>query len=319
MKNDIKLNSICQCCLVDDAPMKNMLTETYRDVKLIENFEKCSGIDLFKDQPIETRKNICQKCESNLKVSIEFRELCHTSQEQLKEILAAFNIKDEPVSDDDEQPLVIYSSKKRGSTRSSEIFTHEVFVKVQPQEEDLLIPKPEENKPVVIVQDETVPKDDDDNDYFNNDHFTADHDSDSDENCGAPPTKMAKLETKQSEPPVEDETLTMPVQIMCNRCDKFLPTQNEFFEHRKAHLAELNITVSQCPLDRKCYVCKEEVLGYTKHLREVHRDFKPHTCQQCQMSFEKTTYLAKHLYKHAKVKRLKCLGCKQKFSKLKST
>jgi hypothetical protein len=319
MDSDIKFTNICQCCLVYDAPMKNMLTEIYHEVKLIENFKECSGIDLLKNQPKETSKNICHKCEINLKVSIEFRELCHKSQKKLKERLECIGdtIKDEPASDD--EPLVF--SPKRGSTRSSAFFT-KVFVKNLSEGGETSFPKLEEKKPIAIkssVQTETVPNDDDD-DYFNSENFALDADSDSDEDDAS--AKTVKLEDKKhddakTEPSGEeetDETSTMPVAIMCYHCDEFLTTQKDFVKHRKNHLILLNKKKANAQINRDCFVCHKAVIGYAMHLKKEHRDFKPHTCEKCKMTFNRPEHLIRHLYRHVKLKRFKCLGCEMNFS-----
>jgi hypothetical protein len=304
MDKDIKLNSICQCCLTDDAPMKNMLTEAYHEVKLIENFKEYSGIDLLKDQPKETNKNICHKCEINLKVCIEFRELCHKSQKKLKERLEWMwdTVKDEPASDD--EPLVQCSTRNSKQNRAT---FAQVFVKNQLVEEaPPIIPKLEETLPGVT---DTTVQNDDNDDYFNDDDV-----DDSEDDSSAPSSKIAKLDEKQATPS-DDETSSMPVSIMCYHCDELLPTQKHYLEHKKGHLVRKNGKKVSKRIIRKCYVCQKEVVGYMNHLKKEHRDFKPHTCKKCKMTFNRPLQLRNHLYRHMKAKRFKCMGCKMSFSK----
>jgi hypothetical protein len=313
MESDLKFNSVCQCCLADDAPMKNMLTEMDQNVKLIENFQICSGIDLLLEsnstKTEDTCKNICHNCESKLRLSIEFRELCHISQKILKERLSSIGvIKEEPISDD--EPLVFYTEK--GSKRSSIIRT-QVFIRRQSDSDSKEIQptsmKIEENiiEPVIAqFQDVPIPKDDVDDDFFDNDDFCAGQDSD-DESL---PPKI--VNTKENESVEEEKTgiiadeeiSTMPALFMCYYCDEILPTLKDLLVHRNNHAINLSAKIQ-----RKCFVCQEEVTHYTLHLREQHRDFKPHTCKQCKRTFSSQHYLKIHLFRHMKTKPFKCLGC----------
>jgi hypothetical protein len=324
MENYYKINSICQCCLDDDPPMKNMLTETYQDTPLIENFKICSGIDLLKeDQPKETCKNICQKCETNLKISIEFRELCQTSQQMLTERLSFIGVvKAEPISDEDE-PLVLYT--KRGTTRSATMLT-QVFLRSQSESDSKVTapcPKIEEvipTEPVIEpevtpeVQDEPISNDVDvDDKIFDNDDFFAGQDSTSESEIEdySPPIKLAKTEKTETSD-LNEEIFNMPALFMCYHCDELVHTFKGYLVHQKRHEEVINLNAK---IKRNCYVCKEDVTNYILHLKEQHKDFKPNTCQQCEKKFHKQIYLKAHLHHHTDSTPFKCLGCKMFFSK----
>jgi hypothetical protein len=83
MDSDNKYEQICFCCLSEDGPMKNMLNEvfTFPDKKIkvqfVESYSVCIGI--VQSEIDESSSNICYNCESKLKESYEFRELCRSS------------------------------------------------------------------------------------------------------------------------------------------------------------------------------------------------------------------------------------------------
>jgi hypothetical protein len=86
-----KFENICLCCLTADDHMKNMQIESFAstsvNVQLIEGYKICSGITLdeIEEQKPSDFKMICCTCEQKLQSSIEFRELCRTSYQTLKE------------------------------------------------------------------------------------------------------------------------------------------------------------------------------------------------------------------------------------------
>jgi hypothetical protein len=320
MENDLKYASFCQCCLMDSESMKNMLTETYKNMKLIDSFKHCSGIDLLEVQPQPnylTCKNICPTCESNLITCIEFRELCHTSQKIVKERYNFLGVvKDEPISDD--EPLILYTQaktkcKKRGETNFAQVFVKnsaESDVKVENQE------LTRTDQPKADTQGDSkretleVDVDPDQIEDFQ-EHFDCPADQDSETDEEAKPKKLKPLSENQT-----DEISTTAAKYMCYYCDEYLLTHKDYITHRDNHLILLNTGLENRRIDRQCFVCKKDVVGYVNHLKKEHTDFRPHQCLQCSLTFRGQNALYTHLYKHGKSKPFKCLGCSLEFSKL---
>jgi hypothetical protein len=128
--------SLCRCCLQEKGKMKNMLKEilqpppNHKDTKitLFEGYINCSGIE---PRPEDIHKSICRKCEKNLKISFEFRELCRESNETLLKTTGLDDISDVKCEE-----KFVYSetrSRKQG-------YMHSVFV-AEANENDILIPE----------------------------------------------------------------------------------------------------------------------------------------------------------------------------------
>jgi hypothetical protein len=320
MDLDLKLNSVCQCCLADHGFMKNMVSETYRDTKLIESFKTCLGIDLLADQTEveDISKNICPKCELNFQISIEFHELCHTSQTILKERLNfVSDVKDEPVSDD--EPLILYTQKpatetRRGGTNFTQVFVtnkSETDLKVKEDEDGVEPARRSVAGATIEIKVNTESpgnsQDEDDAAFFGTSEFTTNQDSDSEtENPD---------ESEIQDHDASGKIATMTAKYQCYHCDQYLSTHIEYVNHRENHIKYMNKVTENRQIDRTCFVCKKDVVSYVKHLRLEHIDFRPHECIQCNLTFRTQLSLREHLYSHVTQKLIKCMGCPLKFSK----
>jgi hypothetical protein len=289
MNSDNKFSNVCQCCLTDHGPMKNMLAERTRKVKLIERLKCCVGIDLLLEDKGGDCKNICLKCETNLKISYEFHELCIESQRIL--ISHIDDVKEEPVSGDDE-PLVLYTKKTKSGS-------HQQFTQVFVKNIESVNIKFEENSSQ--LKDEKTKVNSGDEEIVIHHDSTSNPQQSKDEITKAPVEKI--------------DVSTMEANYMCYHCDQFLPTHKDYIMHRENHVRE-NSVIEERQIRRKCNVCQKDVNFYVKHLETEHRDFRPNTCKLCPMGFHTQLKLREHLYKHVNVNTYNCLGCSRLFSKL---
>ena len=62
----------------------------------------------------------------------------------------------------------------------------------------------------------------------------------------------------------------------------------------------------ECPQCDKSF----SAVGISVHMRQVHANFRPHICPQCQKSFLSKSHLAVHIKSvHDKIKDIKCELC----------
>jgi hypothetical protein len=310
MTSDIKFRDICQCCLTEEGFMKNMLTEQLHEVKLIEGFKRCSGIDLLVQKGDNCQKNICEKCEQDLKVSFEFRERCHTSQRILRDRSSFITaVKDEPISDDDALVLCDETTSK-GSEQQQ--FT-QVFVKHASSSAKVKC-EPLKSEPTQNEYMEVKVNPDEMQMYLHNAEQQQEY---YDESKKPKRKKSKKRKSAPAAPAPLDsvDVATFEASYMCYHCDEYLPTHNEYVIHRDNHVRGNSDMVEERKINRKCYVCLKDVSGYVKHIEDEHKDFKPHSCKMCDNTFHTQMQLKKHLSTHIEVATFECMGCSKLFSK----
>jgi hypothetical protein len=135
METEVKLDNICRCCLQEKNDLKNMLKEIFiakndGQITMLDGYTICSGVELKSES---NYKSICRKCEKNLKISFDFRELCRDSNEVLLERAGLTDVKTEVLSDteDNGQDNFVYSeyAQHQEESDSSQMYRHQVFVK----------------------------------------------------------------------------------------------------------------------------------------------------------------------------------------------
>jgi hypothetical protein len=337
-----KFENICFCCLTEEGQLKNMMDEIFVTTKVkvqfVEGYTVCSGIA----PDVESTKNICLTCADKLKSSYEFRELCRTSYQTLKErsemmITELFvNVKHE-IPSDNEEDFVYSSSKKEGKTdQFNQVYVRDTYDNGSPSKRPkktvpskTLKPEPchsitpdTDEKPSLKAEHTVV----DDDDQSNHDSFPSADESDCEVEVKVKPKRRYRVKKKVKpekvlkkrrfdikKVPVGVDASNLDANFICHHCDIFLHSHNDFLTHREQHM----IGHAYQKLHRKCNLCNVETKFYIKHLEEFHKDYKPNTCNYCTKGrFQTPSELKSHLFSHVKCEPThSCLACKEKFSK----
>jgi hypothetical protein len=245
METEVKLDSICRCCLQQNSDLKNMLKEMFipkneSKITLLEGYTICSGLELKSEN---NYKSICSKCEENLKISFGFRQLCRDSNEIL---LDRADVKTEVLSDteDNGQDNFVYSEHHEKSNKS-QTYRHQVFVKAAANE-IISIPtinikseekssKPEVTKDpesigvAIILKEELqemVKMDESDDDTH--------QDPDLDDDDDVKDRKNAVVAEQSGDENLD--TFLLEGNYACPLCQLVLNNFREFKSHRKTHL-----------------------------------------------------------------------------------
>jgi hypothetical protein len=298
MDYDQKFEQICFCCLTEVGQMKDMLHEVFTiaekrvKIQFIESYTICAGID--ESQIDGPSAYICLNCESKLRASYEFRDLCRTSFRILKDrtnlATDLVEIKHE-MGSDGEEVLFVYNNSGKESAHT----LSQVYIK--------------ENDPMTSAGPRTSKL------------KTEAKEEDADFSCRSA-KKSGRL--NQTEEKTVDivaakkrrkcDVLGMnEAKFICYYCDKFLPTHEKYVEHcENEHPGD-----GLLQLNRTCNICGDDVKGFNKHIADLHKDYKPNTCNMCPLKYQTQHELKFHLATHLDIPvTFECVDCKEKFSEL---
>jgi hypothetical protein len=303
----------CRCCLAIGKNLQRMsetsTLEAYRTIL----------IGVVDPELVRGSYLICQKCQDALTSSVEFREICKKSHEQIEHSFV--NLKTE-----------------KGDNEPS-------FVQVmRPEQIDVVtIPIDDDQK---TIKSEPRTENDDFSDMGGDDRqrdsdFSLDGQPEPQKKRvtrtrkkKAKPKKRLKKERSLSplaEPVADMEQLdgtwadTSDTEIKLERtpsddgdyycifCDKsFTDLVSLQYHRRKKHNSK------QYRLKKKCLLCPQEDLdSYEKHLEIVHPEFQPNKCKQCPQSFQNYRDLKTHTNAHFSGNKFQCFGCNLFCSNLK--
>jgi hypothetical protein len=237
---DLKVDKICRCCLQERKIRMKTMLEPFNNSKttFLESYTLCSGIVL---QPETSCIHICGKCEKNLKISYEFRELCHKSHQILQDI-ADSEIKTEVLSDNEEiNDMEIVFSEGNGKL-IHQVFVHDVE---QPRPDDVKIEEQpaEEEEKIVVEPDEG-------SDGGHDDEMGMDYEDEEDDVVVSKvkvelgkvkvdmeeKTRAANQEETESATDSVISSYILEGNFVCEICDAMVNTSRELNEHKKSHL-----------------------------------------------------------------------------------
>jgi hypothetical protein len=241
MNMDMKIDKICRCCLREPKSKMKTMLDPFNNSKttFLESYTLCSGINL---QPETSCKQICNKCENKLKISYEFRELCHKSHQILQDIADDTEIKTEVLSDNDEvNDMEIVFSEGNGKL-IHQVFVHDVE---QPRPDDVKIEEQpaEEEEKIVVEPDEG-------SDGGHDDEMGMDYEDEEDDVVVSKvkvelgkvkvdmeeKTRAANQEETESATDSVISSYILEGNFVCEICDAMVNTSRELNEHKKSHL-----------------------------------------------------------------------------------